>query len=77
MLDTSPIGKNYTHPERIPYRTSSLNGLWTHQKDGFFHDGRFPTLLDVVNHYDQCFSLGLTESEKQDLVQYLLSLPGE
>jgi hypothetical protein len=59
------------------YRTSPLNGLWTHQKGGFFHDGRFPTLLDVVNHYDQCFSLGLTASEKQDLVQYLLSLPDE
>jgi hypothetical protein len=57
------------------YRTSPLNGLWTHQKGGFFHDGRFPTLLDVVNHYDQCFTLGLTDQEKQDLVQYLLSLP--
>ena len=28
-------------------------------KPGFFHDGRFPTLLDVVNHYDSCFNLGL------------------
>ena len=59
------------------YRTSPLNGLWTHQQGGFFHDGRFPTLLDVVNHYDQCFSLRLTDAEKRDLVQYLLSLPGE
>jgi cytochrome c553 len=59
------------------YRTSPLNGLWTHQKGGFFHDGRFPTLPDVVNHYDQCFSLGLTDQEKLDLVQYLLSLPNE
>jgi hypothetical protein len=59
------------------YRTSPLNGLWAHQTGGFFHDGRFPTLLDVVNHYDQCFSLGLTDQEKQDLVQYLLSLPNE
>ena len=57
------------------YRTSPLNGLWTHQKGGFYHDGRFPTLLDVVNHYDQCFTLGLTAPEKQDLAQYLLSLP--
>jgi hypothetical protein len=59
------------------YRTSPLNGLWTHQTGGFFHDGRFPTLLDVVNHYDQCFSLGLADQEKQDLVQYLLSLPND
>jgi hypothetical protein len=59
------------------YRTAPLNGLWTHQKGGFYHDGRFPTLLDVVNHYDQCLSLGLTASEMQDLAQYLLSLPEE
>ncbi|MFL6274632.1 MAG: hypothetical protein ACJ74G_05410, partial [Blastocatellia bacterium] len=56
------------------YRTSPLKGLWTHQKGGFFHDGRFATLLDVVNHYNTCFHLGLTDQEKNDLVQYLLSL---
>jgi hypothetical protein len=56
------------------YRTSPLAGLWTHQKGGFFHDGRFATLLDVVNHYNACFNLGLTNQEKDDLVQYLLSL---
>jgi len=57
------------------YRTSPLNGLWTHSKGGFYHDGRFSTLLDVVNHYDSCFLLGLAASEKADLVQYLKSLP--
>jgi hypothetical protein len=57
------------------YRTAPLHGLWTHQRGGFYHDGRFPTLLDVVNHYNQCFTLGLTAPEKQDLVQYLLALP--
>jgi hypothetical protein len=56
------------------YRTSPLKGLWTHQKGGFFHDGRFANLLAVVNHYNTCFGLGLTEPEKNDLVQYLLSL---
>jgi hypothetical protein len=59
------------------YRTSPLNALWTHQKGGFFHDGRFPDLLAVVNHYNTFFSLGLTSQEKNDLVQYLLSLPDE
>lgn len=54
-----------------------MNGLWTHMKRGFFHDGRFPTLLDVVNHYDNCFSLGLSSSEKADLVEYMKSLPSE
>jgi hypothetical protein len=56
------------------YRTSPLAGLFTHQKGGFYHDGRFKTLNDVVNHYDSCFNLGLGQQEKKDLVQYLLSL---
>lgn len=57
------------------YRTSPLNGLWTHTKGGFYHDGRFSTLLDVVNHYDSCLSLSLSAQEKADLVEFLKSLP--
>ncbi len=56
------------------YRTSPLKGLWTHTKGGFFHDGRFPTLLAVVNHYDDVFKLDLSSDEKRDLVEYLKSL---
>jgi cytochrome c peroxidase len=56
------------------YRTAPLKGLWTHMTGGFYHDGRFATLLDVVNHYDTLFSLGLTDAEKADLVEYLKSL---
>jgi hypothetical protein len=29
-----------------------------------------------VNHYDGCFSLGLTDQNKSDLVEFLKSLPG-
>jgi cytochrome c peroxidase len=58
------------------YRTSPLKGLWTHTKGGFYHDGRFATLLDVINHYDTLFGLGLTDGEKSDLVEYLKSLGG-
>ncbi len=65
QADRSPEGR---------YRTTPLKGLWTHQKGGFFHDGRFATLDDVVAHYDSFFGLGLTPAEKSDLVQYLLSL---
>jgi len=57
------------------YRTTPLNGLWTHTKGGFYHDGRFPTLMAVVNHYDACFRLGLGSREKLDLVEFLKSLP--
>jgi cytochrome c peroxidase len=57
------------------YRTSPLNGLWTHQKGGFYHDGRFASLHAVVDHYDKCMNLGLTAQDKNDLVEYLKSLP--
>ena len=56
------------------YRTTPLKGLWTHVKGGFFHDGRFATLDQVVAHYDSFFGLGLSAQDQADLVQYLLSL---
>ena len=46
------------------YRTAPLRGLWTHGTGGFYHDGRFPTLGAVIDHYDSHFSLGLTGGEK-------------
>ena len=61
----SPTGK---------YRTTTLGGLFAKEKGGFYHDGRFPTLTDVVNHYNNHLTLGLTAKEKQDLVEYLKSL---
>ena len=60
-------------PTRM-YRTAPLAGLWTHQKGGFYHDGRFATLSAVVEHYDRNFRLGLTPGEKGELVEYLKSL---
>jgi hypothetical protein len=71
------IGVDDFQANRAPdkqYRTSPLKGLWTHQSRGFYHDGRFLTLLDVVNHYDVQLGLHLTAQEKDDLVQYLKSL---
>jgi hypothetical protein len=56
------------------YRTTPLKGLWSHGKGGYYHDGRFATLGDVVAHYNAHFSLGLTSSERRDLVEYLKSL---
>jgi len=73
----SAIGIDNFEANRSPthmYRTTPLAGLWTHQKGGFYHDGRFPTLLAVVQHYDQVFNLGLTPAQENDLVQYLLSI---
>jgi len=74
------IGIDDFQANRAPdhrYRTAPLGGLWTHTKGGFYHDGRFPTLPDVVDHYDGFMSLGLTPQERSDLVEYLKSLPSE
>lgn len=60
-------------PDRA-YRTAPLAGIFSRPKGGFFHDGRFATLLDVVNHYDATFALRLTDTEKGDLVEYVKSL---
>jgi hypothetical protein len=78
------IGIDSFQADRAPdhaYRTAPLRGLFAHQKGGFFHDGRFATLADVVNFYNSPrvnglggFDLGLTDQEKADLVEYLKSL---
>ena len=57
-----------------PYRTTPLRGLFTRAKGGFYHDGRFKTLDQVVQHYEKTLELKLTDSQKRDLVQYLKSL---
>ena len=60
-------------PERR-YRTAPLKGLWAHQKGGFYHDGRFQTLQQVIEHYNTTFNLGLTPEQTNDLIEYLKSL---
>jgi hypothetical protein len=77
MHTPAEIGLDDFQASRSPdvgYRTAPLKGLWTHVKGGFFHDGRFATLADVIDHYNAFFGLGLTEPEKRDLEQYLKSL---
>ncbi len=54
------------------YRTTPLRALGQHPP--YFHDGSAATLLDVVEHYDRFFGLGLSPQEKKDLVEYLKSL---
>jgi hypothetical protein len=68
------IGVDSFQADRSPthmYRTAPLAGLWTHQKGGFYHDGRFATLSDVVQHYNTQFNLNLSNEQKNDLVEYL------
>ena len=71
------IGIDAFQAQRAPdgrYRTAPLRALWTHGKGGYYHDGRFATLPDVINHYNTFLGLGLTSSERADLEQYLKSL---
>jgi hypothetical protein len=64
LADRSPTGM---------YRTTPLGGTFAKSKRGFGADGSLPTLAAVVNHYDSCFSLGLSAQEKSDLVQFVKS----
>jgi hypothetical protein len=79
MHTPEEVGVDAFQAERSPdrrYRTAPLKGLWTHEKGGFYHDGRFPTLLAVIDHYEDDTPLGisLSDAEKEDLVVYLRSL---
>jgi cytochrome c peroxidase len=77
MHTADEIGIDDFQAERSPderYRTTPLRGLFARMKGGFYHDGRFPTLDAVVNHYDDHFKLKLTAAQKHELVEYLKSL---
>jgi len=65
QADRSPTGM---------YRTTPLGGVSLHGQGGYYHDGRFKALGDVVSHYNSCLSLGLSTGQQSDLVEYLKSL---
>ena len=78
------VSKN---PEEIgAFKTPTLREI--SRSAPYMHDGRFKTLDDVVNFYNQggvknphqdplILPLELTKEEKQDLVQFLRTLAGE
>jgi hypothetical protein len=77
MHTPAEIGIDDFQANRSPdrrYRTTPLGGLFTRQKGGFYHDGRFPTLEAVVDHYDRHLTLRLTTREREELIEYLKSL---
>ena len=80
MHTASEIGIDDFQSRRSPddsYRTSPFRALWDSNKihkGGFYHDGRFTTLSDVVEHYDKHLNLKLTDKEKKDLIAYLKTL---
>jgi cytochrome c5 len=77
LHDPSEIGIDSFQADRGPegkYRTTPLRGLHAHLKGGLYHDGRFVTPAELIDHYDTTFALGLTPGNKLDLEQYLRSL---
>jgi len=58
----------------VTFKLRALGNTTKIHKGGYYHDGRFATLGDVVNHYDGHFKLGLNDREKADLVEYLKSI---
>lgn len=77
MHTPEEIGIDAFQAQRSPdgrYRTAPLKGLWTHTRGGFYHDGRFVSLRQVLDHYNSEFALGLTPAEKSDVIEYLKSL---
>jgi hypothetical protein len=77
MHTPAEIGIDDFQSSRSPderYRTTPLAGLFTRQKGGFYHDGRFADLRAVVEHYDRVLNLNLGEQAKRDLIEYLKSL---
>ncbi len=77
MHTGAEIGIDEFQASRAPdhrYRTTPLKGAWSHAKGGYYHDGRYPTLLAVVQHYNQVLTLRMTDAEMNDLVEYLKSL---
>ena len=55
------------------YVTAPLQALFTRSKRGFYHDGRYPTLMAVVQHYRSCFHLTLSGRQMSDLIEFLKS----
>ena len=75
LHDAAEIGADPAYALRSAnkeYRSTPLRGAWQHPP--YFHDGSAATFLDVVNHYNQVLGLGLSESNKSDLVEFLRSL---
>jgi cytochrome c peroxidase len=77
MHNGSEIGIDNFQADRSPdgmYRTINLRGMQAHSEGGFFHDGRFATLQDVVLHYNNTFNLKLSQQDVNNVVEFLKSL---
>jgi cytochrome c peroxidase len=75
LHDPAETGMDPTYANRSAskkYRATPLRGLAQHAP--YFHDGSAATLPAVVDHYNTNLSLGLTDAQKTDLIEYLKSI---
>jgi len=75
LHDPAEVGQEARYAQRSAtqrYRTTPLRALWQHPP--YFHDGSAADLRAVVEHYNRLFTLGLTEAQKADLVEFLKSI---
>jgi hypothetical protein len=75
LHDPSEIGTDPAYAARSAtgkWRATPLHALWQHPP--YLHDGSAADLPAVVNHYETQFSLGLSNRQKADLVEFLKSL---
>jgi len=86
MVDTGRFHVTKDPKDMGAFKTPSLREI--SRTAPYMNDGRFATLMDVVNFYNQggiknpfqdplIIPLDLTEAEKKDLVEFLNSLSGE
>lgn len=70
MHATQEVGIDDFQADRAPdqrYRTGPLKRPWTHAKGGYYRDGRFATLRDVVDDDDNTrFDPQLADQEECD-----------
>jgi hypothetical protein len=78
LVGVTGFGINAFQTDRSPihmYRARLHSQvIWTHPRGGFYHDGRFASLQNVIEHYDTFLQPGLTEQEKHNRIEYLKSL---
>ncbi len=85
-LDLGRYSMTFLDSDKGKFKTPTLRNVGLTAP--YFHDGSLPTLHDVIDHYNRgglkspnqhplIKPLGLTEQEKQDLVNFLNSLTDE
>jgi len=70
--ETGMDGRYAARTTEKAYRTTPLRGLLQHAP--YFHDGSAVSLAAVVDHYNTFLTLGLSATQKQDLIAYLQTL---